>query len=140
MFSNLGSLFNGGQYTFPFQFLLPQGLPSSFEYITNDVNCSIAYYGELRITRGDGSSVTQYKSFFVRQAVNSLNYSQEKISTGNISDWCSSKGNATFKSGVQDSSYTWGNIAKCYLDIDNSQCQLPVKSVKASLIQKLNVS
>ena len=81
MFSNLGSLFNGGQYTFPFQFLLPQGLPSSFEYITNDVNCSIAYYGELRITRGDGSSVTQYKSFFVRQAVNSLNYSQEKIST-----------------------------------------------------------
>ena len=140
MFSSLGAInASSGQYTFPFQFLLPQGLPSSFEYINEDINASICYYAELKVNRRSSPDLTFYKGFNIRQPPTSLNYSQEQNSSGEISDCCSSKGKASFRAGVSGSSFTWGDVAKCFMEINNTECQLNVKSIKATLTQKINI-
>ena len=129
-----------GQYTIPFQFLLPTGLPSSFEYIDETINCSIVYYGEVKIKKLGGSEIKFTKAFIIRQPTSTFNYPQQQISSGEISNCCSSAGNAAFKVSVNGSGFSWGSMAKFYLEIDNTKCSLAANSAKITLIQKINIT
>ena len=136
---SLGTLpLNGGQYSFPFRVLLQSNLPSSFEYIDDRFNCSIVYYAECEITKSNNEKYTIYKSFLVRQPNSVFNYNLSMNNSGDISDWCSSKGKASVEAKTTKSNFSWGENASFSVKVDNSNCTLKAESIKLSLTQTLN--
>lgn len=131
--------FSIGQFSYPVKFFIPNGFPSSFEYIDDISSSSIFYYAQLNLISFSGTTRSVYCPFYIRQPPSLLNYPQFKESSGNISNWCSNKGVASFKVSLQKSELRWNDTAICKIFIDNTKCDLPVESLTVMLIQKLKL-
>lgn len=139
LLNSFGSVpFGSGQYSFPFKFYLPAGLPSSFEYIDEVFNCSITYWAECRATKRDGTQQVFKNMFFVRTPKEVFNYPLTQSSFAEVSNWCSNKGKSGFSASINASSFSWLDVAQIKLDFDNTLSQIAITGFSVGLTQKLN--
>jgi len=135
-----GGIIPRGQYSFPFSFLVPQGLPGSMYLCRNRAQGSIAYSMEayLQPSNSNIPKLGNSMPIIVREAViqniqTQQVKKQEKIKTC----CCCDRGVVAFSTFFEKNAYAPTETARASAEIDNSQCKNKINDVVFSLEQSI---
>lgn len=136
--SNIGR----GQYSYPFSFVIPNHLPGSFEYYTEEISAYIKYQVKVKILPySDLEKATKMNSILiVRQNQSFFNYSTNLTDTRNIISFCFfNKGTATLNVSYQKNFFGIDEVIETQCNIDNTRCNVDTTSVRLQLFQKITL-
>jgi hypothetical protein len=132
-----GAYAQPGQYSFPFAFTLNNFLPGTFALEEEEFRGHIDYElaaeletWEPKKTNPIYNSIPMAIREPLKQAVSTL----QGEMTSNLSTWCCvSQGVSHIKCAFERNAYAPGETANILCEVDNSQCKLAVKNLRASL-------
>ncbi|OMJ82324.1 hypothetical protein SteCoe_16983 [Stentor coeruleus] len=130
---------NSGGYSIPFTFQTPTGIPGSFYYTLGSTQAMIYYsvYGKLISNTEKLKGKTRVN---INQNPSSYKTNINITKNAKLSTWCCSpKGILTMQVHWPQDTYSPSQLIECLLEIDNSQCKLPVTSVTAKLYYNLRI-
>jgi len=121
-----------GQYTIPFSFLLPPGIPASFNQTGKGYCAYVIYKIEAFLQPTiEKDPKLKYKQAFVVKDIPLPEYSKLILKDESFVVWggpvcykCYNKGNIIIKTNFDKDSYTPGEFLKVDIQIDNSQSQV----------------
>jgi hypothetical protein len=129
-----------GQYTFPFRFILSEGLPGSFQ-MREGTNGGKIEYKISGILRTHSKNIKENKhstKFIIRQRPQAALLNKEYSNTEVIKGCCClSKGPCTISAVLAKDSFIAGETANLNVQINNAECSLGMKSL--ALILKQNI-
>ena len=136
-----------GQYSFPFCFVLPRGLPSTFNYEFSDhgdcfgrVNYTITAQVKTFENFSAAGPIMCVQPFTVNQELLETSGPQRKEIEKEIVSWCCcNKGNTKIISYFEKNDYVPGEDAYMITEVDNSQCNVNIDSIRAAFRQRLTL-
>jgi len=131
-----------GQYSFPFAFMVPKGLPGSFYFERGTSQGSIRYIikGMLASTDRNVPIVKHERDIVIRENLYQQIQTREVLIDKNIkSCCCCSKGRLNIKTHFEKNAYAPGETARMITEIDNSQCSSAISSLKFQLVQNIHL-
>ncbi|CAI2371263.1 unnamed protein product [Moneuplotes crassus] len=134
-----------GQYTIPFSILIPNGLPSSVYYSGRSNSKAVIDYSIKAIMRQPKGTMAKEMSF-----KSSLTMLEEPPHISqSISDsveapimsgcGCVNNGTVKFRVRFPKDSYAINEVCNLQCSVDNSQCNLPVQSIRVKIKQYVNL-
>lgn len=136
-----------GQYSFPISFVLPQGMPATFNYEFKDHGESCfadtSYTCIASVDSADFRypSVQSTRHFCVNQAIKSGGEMRKSnINHTVTSCCCCGKGNVKICSYFERGDYTPGEVAFIVSEIDNSECKAKVDHINGVFRQNLRLT
>ena len=118
-----------GQYCFPFQFQLANGIPGSLIISNDELKAEIKYSVKGIIEPWKDTHIKKMKSkqlLIVREPV-PAEYGDMHEDTSNVTSCCCfGKGSAKVKASFEKNFYSTQETAKCTAWVDNSECSVPV--------------
>ena len=135
-----------GQYTFPFCFVLQQGLPSTFNYEFKkhgNGHARVNYIIEAKV-KGQlnvFADIRCQQAFTVNQAVVfSLGSQKKEMKQNIVSCCCIGKGDTAITTYFEKAEYTPGETAFMICEVDNSRCKADIVEIKGIFRQNLKVT
>jgi len=132
-----------GQYTFPFAFQIPSGLPGSFFFKSGNAVAEIKYSVEGYL-KPEVEQVPRLKHkvyLTMREKVQSTIQQKELNLTKKISTWCCvDQGTISLKAAFEKDAYCPGEEARMLTEIDNGKCNLNIPNVSFQLSQTIQLS
>lgn len=133
-----------GQYQFPVSFPLKKELPSSFryEFLHHGTNfCQNSYTLEAETRASSGQQVHPMEALvpiIVNQdlSVHPMN-TRQSIEKEVVTWCCCNQGKSNIITHFEKASYTVGEKAQLFVELDNKDCKARVESVKTELLQTL---
>ena len=138
---------NPGQYSIPFSFMLPHGIPASFKHTWNEngrfcfgdtsykIMAYISHGGFLGFFKSDIKSVTR---FVVNQpAVQENGMVSRKLNKQVTSCCCISKGQIDMKCYFEKNNYTAGETAYIITEVDGTNLKCDIKSFRGNFKQNM---
>lgn len=136
-------LLQPGDYSIPFSFVMPAGLPSSFQYIDQHIwqkpKGKVKYTIKARMIDSHTKELMRHKQVLIlREQGEAFQQNIVHTDENNISTWCCmsqgvSRVTTTFEKNVFEPHET----CKAIVSIDNSQCNLQIQNVRLCLEQEL---
>jgi len=137
-----GAIIPKGQYTFPFQFQLPNGAPGSFFFRGGTTIAEIKYSIE-GFLKPEKETVPRLKHkivFVVRENPNITAETKEVSITKSLTTWCCcNQGTVSMRTAFEKNTYVPGEEARIITEIDNSKCSLGIPDVVFSLSQSVSI-
>jgi hypothetical protein len=144
--SHLPDQFPGGQYSYPFSFLLPYNLPPSFafEWTEEGKKCygKIEYKVKAVLMQQKTKKMLQYKAPILldRAPVNAPQLSPEGVYEENVKGYCGTdKGYLRIRSIVEKAEYQVGETANIQVEVDASKMNAHINAIKCTLRQYVTV-
>lgn len=134
-----------GQYTFPFSFNLPEGLPASLVYTGPDKLYAMIKYSIKAILEPTfGLSIVKMKhkqSLVIRQPANTVQ-GRTQTDTRPVYACCcfGNKGNVTITTQFEKDAYEPNETCRAMADLNNSQCTADCKSLDMVLRRTLRLT
>jgi len=145
-----GGTIPAGQWSFPFSFTLPQGVPASFNYQFNehgricfgDITYNLMAYIPNTGMLGFFKSTLKQKTYFI---VNHPFKNESGQASGSqtldiTSCCCINKGKATIKAYFEKNNYTPGETAYIISEVDASELKTDITAVEGYFRQVLRLS
>jgi len=133
-----------GQYTFPFSFQIPPGLPGSFFFRRGEAVAEIKYSVEGYLKpETDNIQKLKHKLYLTMREVMQQHIQTPKELTLNkpLSTWCClSAGAINLRTAFEKDAYAPGEEARMLTEIDNSKCSLNVDNVIFQLNQTIRLN
>ena len=136
------NVFGFGQYAYPFQFVLPQHLPGSFEYYDENVSTYIKYTVKAKSLsfHGKENELDTKSILIVRQPAQNFQYPTNLSDTKAITTWCFfSQGSSTLNISYPKNHYCQDETVQVICGLNNSNCKVSASCIKLQLMQKLNL-
>jgi hypothetical protein len=131
-----------GQYSFPFSFKLPSGLPGSF-FMQNtqavaEINYSMSAY--LEPINEKNYPRLEYKSYVTIREPVQPNIQQKELSIDRELQifCCCRQGKINLKATIDRDAYAPLDTMKILVEVDNAKGKLNAKSISCSLVQTIN--
>jgi hypothetical protein len=124
-----------GQYNLPFSMKVPDGLPSSFQYDSEDCHVKLVYTVGAAITAGIRSTTDL---IVVHQRSGLPIYETSMLRSADIRFWCFRAGRATISAEVSSLAYYFGDTIPLTLKYDFSNCKQSAHNFEVEL--KFNLS
>lgn len=130
-----------GQYVYPFSFMLPPGLPGSFEYYDLDNTAYIKYILEAKVLSSNSNNHIKNEILvIVRQNPQHFQYPTRLSDTKNITTWCCfGKGTSTMNISYEKNYYCPEEKVNVICELDNTRCRLDASCIKLALIQTITI-
>lgn len=135
-----------GQYSFPFTFVLPSGVPSSFDYTfkekERDCFARVTYeiMASLEMPSAQSTGIATILNLHIFHPVySSPDTSSQQISRSINSCGIISKGRLNLTSRFERAEYLPGESAIMLTDVDNSKCSAQINSITSVLTQHLTL-
>ena len=135
-----------GDYEIPFEFDLPDDIPSSVIYSNKKDHekpkCNIKYHIKCIIDAAGwfGRDLKYKQMLVVHEKPVEFKENTTKEETINISEWCCiDKGSCNMKVNFNKNIFYSNETAKAMVAVDNSKCGLPVKRVEFRIVQKVKM-
>jgi len=131
-----------GQYTFPFAFQIPAGLPGSFFFQRGGAVAEIKYSVEGYLKpEVDTIPKLKHKLFLTMREDMQKNIQTKELNlTKSLSTWCCiNQGTISLRTAFEKNAYAPGEEARMLTEIDNSKCGLNVDNVVFHLTQNIQV-
>lgn len=129
-----------GQYTFPFQFAVPKGLPSSFYFRRVTAVAQIKYFITV-FTKSEKKKVPQISyqiPVLIRESFEANVESKEISTNSNLTTCCCiHHGSIGIRTAFEKNAVAPGETVSIISEIDNSKNTLPISKVKYLLTQKI---
>lgn len=134
-------ILRGGQYVFPFSFVLPNNLPGSFEYYDSSTSAYVKYeITSTILSLNRGNDLVRSAILVVRQPSQHFQYPTKLSDTRNITTWCCiNKGTATLNISYPKNHYTKDETMEVSTELVNSRCKLNAKCIKIQLWQRITL-
>ncbi len=135
---------SAGQYAYPFTFILPLGLPGSFEYYDHEIS---GYIQHLITARAYSYSNPNNQFMTTNLLIVKTDTSQYNFPL-NITDeyemgccgcFCQD-GIIKLTTHFEKQGYYFGENIKCYTNVDNGNCGLDVTSIIAEIRQEIKLT
>jgi hypothetical protein len=135
-----------GDYTIPFQFMLPASLPSSMNF--KDTKCDekpkakVKYHIKAILTDQHNKEAMKYKQVLIlREQGDTFQVNINQSQENRISTWCCvdqgpSKISVQFEKNVFEPT----EVCKAIVNIDNSGCNLAMNGVRLAMEQELTLT
>lgn len=135
-----------GQFSFPFSFILKNGIPSSFNYLYDDYGekcyATVVYEMRASLESSDNAEpALQYSvPFNVSQpAIIGQGHTRKEI-IENVKSWCCiDKGQSKIVGYFEKKEYIVGEKAYMVAEVDNSKCTTEIKHIEGSFTQSLEI-
>jgi hypothetical protein len=140
---NKGAIIPKGQYTFPFQFNVPQGLPGSFFFRRGNAVAEIKYSveGFLKPEKDSVPKLKHKVPVTVRENPNTQIQTKEVSISKNLTTWCCcDQGTCTMRTAFEKNAYAPSEEARVITEVDNSKCSLGIPNVLFSLVQTIQLT
>lgn len=137
-----GAVLPPGQFTFPVQFVIPKGVPSSFFMRQGTAVGEIRYSVEAFIEpeHGNYPKIKHKRPIIIKQGLQGSVQTRELSINKKVSTCCCcAKGSVSMKTYFEKDAYAPGETARVVTEIDNSQCQLKVTNISFSLYQNVTL-
>lgn len=139
-----GGFAASGQYSFPFCFPLPSGLPSSFKFTFKqhgeDCFASTSYELKASLENGHETSLFYNIPLAVNQPMQLDNASSRMEMTSKINHCCCiDKGTSKIVSYFEKKEYFPGETAYLITEADNTQSQAAIKSIAGTFKQEVRL-
>ena len=130
-----------GDYSFPFTFLLPTNVPSSFELVLGSIEASIQYSLTAVIDGLSDDITPSTATFNISKVMNESIHSVVASRTAPLSTWCGcvKKGEVHFKVYFHKDAYVPGETAECIVEVNNTNSQLNVTGVRGCLFRTVRL-
>ncbi|CAI2371244.1 unnamed protein product [Moneuplotes crassus] len=133
-----------GQYTIPFNLIIPGGLPSSVFYSGRSNSKAVIDYSIKAMIRQPESTRAKEMSFKSSIIVKEIPYAHENISQSieaNIMSNCGCTNNGPVKCRFRfpKNSYAINEVVTVQCSIDNSQCNMPIQNIRIKIKQYVNL-
>lgn len=135
-----------GQYQFPFSFILPQGMPATFNYewTESSRNCyadiSYSVTASMDSTGWFSSPIKATEYFLVNQGIKGDGSIRQCHIEKPITNWCCiDKGKVNIKAYFERSDYESGQTAVIIAEIDNTNCKENIDHINGVFRQTLNI-
>jgi len=132
-----------GQYTLPFAFKIPHGLPGSFFLKRGNAVAEIKYSVEAFLKpEVDTVPKLKHKERVVMKEKFSGSIEQREVSlTKNMSTWCCiGAGSINLRTAFEKNAYLPNETARILTEVDNSKCTLNITDVVFNLNQSIHIS
>jgi len=136
----MNNLFGFGQYAYPFSFTLPNFLPGSFEYYSNDISANIRYLVKARALRwNEHEQELETKSILVvRHSQQGFSYPSQVTNEAKLTTMCFfNKGTSRLTVSFPKNTYSMDEQLSVLCALDNRNSKLHCKNLKFQLIQTL---
>lgn len=138
-----GAIIPKGQYTFPFQFKLPQGAPGSF-FMRSGTTLGEIKYSVEGYLKPEKESVPKlkHKLLVVVRENPTINAQTKEVSISKtMTTWCCcNQGTVSMRTAFEKNAYAPGEEARIITEIDNTKCSLGIPGVYFSLNQNVSLS
>jgi len=132
-----------GQYCFPFCFVPGSNLPGSFFEQENGFTAVIKYKVKAELTnfQDSGAKLKYCQPLILREPIkNQMLYNVPIENAINAKTWCClSQGVSKMKCFFEKNTYCPGEQANMMCEIENSQCNLPVRNVNIRLLMNIRL-
>jgi hypothetical protein len=132
-------MLNVGDYTIPFSFIMPPGLPSSFQFIDHHTwakpKGKVKYAIKSTLIDRHSKVLMAHKQVLILREMGD-DFKQNIVHTdeNNISTWCCmSQGVSRVSTTFEKNTFEPHEICKAVVNIDNSQCNLQIQNVRFAL-------
>lgn len=136
------NVFGFGQYAYPFQFMLPNHLPGSFEYYDSQVSSCIKYTVKAKsLSNLDKQKEIDTKSILVvRQPAQFFEYPTNLSDTRAITTWCFfSQGSSTLNVSYPKNNFCQDESMQVICSLNNIHCRVHASCIKLQLFQRINL-
>jgi hypothetical protein len=136
----MNNVFGFGQYAYPFSFTLPNFLPGSFEYYSNDISANIRYLVTARTLRwNNAEQELETKSILVvRHSQQGFSYPNQVTNEASLTTMCCfSKGRSRLTVSFPKNTYSMDERLSVLCALDNRNSKLTCKNFKFQLVQTL---
>jgi hypothetical protein len=136
------NVFGYGQYAYPFQFVLPNHLPGSFEYYDHEVSSCIKYTVKAKsLSYQEKLNELEAKSILVvRQPAQYFQYPTNLSDTKAITTWCFfSQGSSTLNVSYPKNNFCQDETMQVICSLNNTHCKVNASCIKLQLFQRINL-
>ena len=129
-----------GQYTFPFCFIIPYGVPGSFYHISQHFRVEIKYSLLVKLAplKPEIPPLQYEHEFFVKEHVGGeIKSLSKEIAQDVTSCFCINKGNFTVRALASKNAFTPGETATIKIESDTRFSQVPILRFHCTLKQKI---
>ena len=141
-----GGSMPAGQYTFPFTFILQQGIPSSFSHFFKEhgTDCYAAVVYEMRASLESGHNSDPALQFSVpfnvsQPAALGTGMTKKEIDQKIKSCCCIDKGQSKLTTYFEKSEYLVGEPAYMIAEVDNTQSKAKINKIEGIFKQELTI-
>lgn len=142
-----GVFIPAGQYSFPISFVLPQGMPATFNHEFKDhgsdcfADISYTMVASLDFANFGFGQVSNSQNFVVNQAIKGDGTTRAADITKQVKDCCCmDKGTVKIKAYFERSDYMSGEKAAIVAEIDNSDCKNDIDHINGVFRQYLTIN
>lgn len=135
-----------GQYSFPISFTLPKGMGATFnhEWTEEGKNCfaDVRYNMIVSLDAIPGvlSTLRNERLFVVNQAVTGNDANKKSNTFTKVNSCCVGKGQVNITAYFEKENYAPGDTAYVVQEIDNSGCQVAIKTIDGVFKQTLRLT
>lgn len=128
-----------GDYSIPFSFNMPAGLPSSFQFIDDKIwqrpKGKVKYSIKAMMLDHHGKELMRHKQVLIlREMGDAFRENISHNDSHNISTWCCcSQGVSSVNTTFDKNVFEPHELCKAVVNIDNSQCNLEITNVRLAL-------
>ena len=135
---------SAGQYAYPFTFILPLGLPGSFEYYDHEISAYIQHLITARAYSysNPNNQFMTTNLLIVKTDSSQFNYPlniTDEYEMGCCMCFCQD-GNVKLTTHFEKQGYYFGENVKCYSSVDNRNCGLDVTGIVAEIKQEIKLT
>lgn len=134
-----------GDYTIPFQFALPQGIPSSIMFQGTGQKrpkAKVKYCIKAILRNQRDESMMKYKQvLIVREQGDAYQTNINQSQTNNVKTWCCmDQGPSTVNVNFEKNVFEPTDVCKATVNVNNSQCNLNINHVRLAIEQDLRLT
>lgn len=127
-----------GEYSFPFNFILPKEIPGSFHVRTTNYEAKISYSIKAEIWPDKKQAIKDSIPVIVKQALTNVRYSiSQQQSAPLVMCGCLSRGSAQINLNFDKNAYIITEIPRINIQVDCSNTSQQVKGLDCSLTRYL---
>ena len=135
---------SAGQYAYPFTFILPLGLPGSFEYYDHEISAYIQHLITARAYSysNPNNQFMTTNLLIVKTDSSQFNYPlniTDEYEMGCCMCFCQD-GRVKLTTHFEKQGYYFGENVKCYSSVDNRNCGLDVTGIVAEIKQEIKLT
>jgi Arrestin (or S-antigen), N-terminal domain len=133
-----------GQYSFPISFVMPSGLPSTFNYHfekhgSNHAKVNYVMTAKIISTQVKANVLCTQSLIINQEQVISTGMQKKERHQIIKSCCCINKGEAVLKTYFEKSEYVPGEMAYMICEVDNSKCKADVEYISGKFIQHIRI-